>query len=73
MCIFSYVEDEKSKNEIKVHKVHKIYHYNYIIVKVNFEARSSLVCIFLFCFYAQKKNDERKQKIFLQNFSYNQK
>ena len=59
MYIFSYVE-EKFKNEIKVQKIPKIYHYNYINVKVNFEARSSLVYIFLFFF------------IFVQIVLYNQ-
>ena len=28
VCMFSYNEKEKFKNKIKVHKVHKIYHYN---------------------------------------------
>ena len=28
VCIFSYIQEETFKNEIKVHKVHKIYHYN---------------------------------------------
>ena len=60
MYIFSYVEEEKFKNEIKVHKIPKIYHYNYINVEVNFEAQSSLVCIFLFFF------------ILVQVFLYNQ-
>ena len=40
-------------------------------VKVNFEARLSLVCIFLFFFYTQRKKIE-KQSIVLQNLSYNQ-
>ena len=44
VCIFSYTE-EQFKNKIQVHKVHKIYHYNQIYIKVNFEAQSSLVCI----------------------------
>ena len=28
VCIFSFVEEEKIKNKIKVHKVHKLYHHN---------------------------------------------
>ena len=44
VCIFSYTE-EQFKNKIQVHKVHKIYHYNQIYIKVNLEAQSSLVCI----------------------------
>ena len=36
---------KKFRNKIKVHKVHKIHHYNEIDVKVNFEAQSSSVCI----------------------------
>ena len=44
VCIFSYTE-KQFKNKIQVHKVHKIYHYNQIYIKVNFEAQSSLVCI----------------------------
>ena len=28
VCIFSYIEEEKFTNEIKVNKVHKICHYN---------------------------------------------
>ena len=35
VCIFSYTE-EQFKNKIQVHKVHKIYHYNQIYIKVNF-------------------------------------
>ena len=33
-------------------------------IKVNFEAQSSLVCIFLFFFYTQKKKDRKKNKTF---------
>ena len=28
VCIFSMLKKKKIKNKIKVHKVHKIYHYN---------------------------------------------
>ena len=48
---------KKFKNEIKVQKVHKIYQDIQIDVKVNFEAQSSIVCIFFF---------------FLQNLLHNQ-
>ena len=33
VCIFSCIEKKKIKNKIKVHKVHKIYHYNSIGVE----------------------------------------
>ena len=51
----------KIKNKIKVHKVLKIYYYNQI---VNFEAQSSLECIFLSFFYTQKKKNRKKNNIF---------
>ena len=42
-------------------------------VKVNFEAWSSLVCIFLFIVYTQNKNNRKKNKhFFLQNLLYTQ-
>ena len=42
-----------------------MYCYNKIDVKVNFEAQSSLVCIFLFFWYTQKKKKkEKKNKLF---------
>ena len=50
MHICSYDEEEKFKNEIKVHKVPKIYHYNNINAKVNFEAQLSLAVFFSFIF-----------------------
>ena len=31
----SYIEEEKFKSKIKVHKVHEIFHYNWIDVKVS--------------------------------------
>ena len=51
-----------------------MYCYNKIDVKVNFEAQSSLVCIFLFFWYTQKKKKKGKEEqiIFFQNLSYNQ-
>ena len=65
--IFLCRRRKKIKNKIKVHDVHKIYHYNEIDVEVNFEAQSSFVYFsFLFLYWKEKKT-ERKAKHFSQN------
>ena len=40
----------------------------FITIKVNFEAQSSLACIFLVFFYTQKKKTKRKAKHFFRIF-----
>ena len=51
----------KKKNCENTSKVHKIHRYTIIKdVEVNFEALSSLVCIFLFLYSKERKKTERK-------------
>ena len=60
MCIFFTLNKKKFRNKIKVHKVHKIHHYNEIDVKVNLK-HNQVQCVFPFLFlYSKGKKIERK-------------